>query len=70
LGYQEIRVYFKIDADVSGEQKEDMVRMAQEYSPVFKTITKSAPVSVHFDKEMSKPKSGGLRRAASAVAQT
>jgi uncharacterized OsmC-like protein len=50
VGYQEIRVYFKIDADVSEEQKEEMVRMAQKYSPVFNTIAKSAPVSVHLDK--------------------
>ncbi|MHB8109315.1 MAG: OsmC family protein [Syntrophorhabdaceae bacterium] len=50
VGYQNIRVYFKIDADVSDEQKEEMVRMAQKYSPVFNTIMKSAPVSVHLDK--------------------
>lgn len=50
IGYQNIRVYFKIEADVSDEQKEEMVRMAQKYSPVFNTITKSAPVSVHLDK--------------------
>ena len=50
VGYREIRVFFKIDADVSDEQKEEMVRMAQKYSPVFNTITKSAPVSVKLDK--------------------
>jgi uncharacterized OsmC-like protein len=50
VGYREIRVYFKIDADVSDEQKEEMVRMGQKYSPVFNTITKSAPVSIHLDK--------------------
>ena len=50
VGYQEIRVYFKIDANVSDEQKEEMIRMAQKYSPVFNTITKSAPVSVHIEK--------------------
>jgi uncharacterized OsmC-like protein len=50
VGYREIRVYFKIDADVSDEQKEEMVRMGQKYSPVFNTITKSAPVSVHLDR--------------------
>jgi uncharacterized OsmC-like protein len=51
IGYQQIRVHFKIDADVSDEQKEEMVRMAQKYSPVFNTITKSAPVSVHLDRQ-------------------
>jgi uncharacterized OsmC-like protein len=50
VGYQDIRVYFKIDADISDSQKEELVRMAQKYSPVFNTITKSAPVSVQLDK--------------------
>jgi uncharacterized OsmC-like protein len=50
VGYQDIRVYFKIDADISDNQKEELVKMAQKYSPVFNTITKSAPVSVHLDK--------------------
>jgi len=50
IGYQEIRVYFKIDADVSDEQKEEMVRLGQKYSPVYNTIAKSAPVTVLLDK--------------------
>jgi len=50
VGYQNIRVYFKIDAKISNEQKEELIRMAQKYSPVFNTITKSAPVSVQLDK--------------------
>ena len=50
VGYQEIRVFFKIDADVSDDEKEEMVRMGQKYSPVYNTIAKSAPVSVHLDK--------------------
>jgi len=50
VGYQSIRVYFKIDADISRDQKEELVRMAQKYSPVFNTITKSTPVSVQLDK--------------------
>ena len=49
VAYQDIRVYFKIDADISDEQKEGLIQMAQKYSPVFNTITKSAPVSVHLD---------------------
>lgn len=51
VGYKSIRVYFEVDADVSEEQKEEMVRMAQKYSPVFNTLTRSVPVSVHLDKE-------------------
>ena len=50
VGYQSIKIYFKIDADVSDDQKETLVQMAQKYSPVFNTITKSAPVSVYLDK--------------------
>jgi uncharacterized OsmC-like protein len=50
VGYKEIRVFFKIDAGVSDEQKEELVRMGQKYSPVYNTITKSAPVSVRLDK--------------------
>jgi hypothetical protein len=50
VGYQEILVFFTVDADVSDQEKEEMVKMAQKYSPVFNTITKSAPVSVRLEK--------------------
>ncbi len=50
VGYQQIRVCFKIEADISEEQKEHLVKMAQKYSPVFNTITKSAPVSVQLER--------------------
>jgi uncharacterized OsmC-like protein len=68
VGYQNIRVYFKIDADISEEQKEELIRMAQKYSPVFNTITKSAPVSVHLDKEKLKTKSEASKEAVRAAA--
>jgi len=64
VGYQNIRVYFRIDADISEEEKEELVRTAQKYSPVFNTITKSAPVSVHLEKDISKTKSDALKKAA------
>jgi uncharacterized OsmC-like protein len=51
VGYENIRVYFKIDADVSEEQKEELIRMAQKYSPVFNSIANSVPVSVHLEKK-------------------
>lgn len=50
VGYQQIRVFFKIDADLSDEEKMELVRMGQKYSPVFNTITKSAPVSVLWER--------------------
>lgn len=49
VGYQAIRVFFKIDADVSEAEKEEMVKMAQKYSPVFNTISRSAPIEVKLD---------------------
>jgi len=49
VGYQTIRVYFTIEAEISEAQKEELVKMAQKYSPVFNTITKATPVSVHLE---------------------
>ncbi len=51
VGYKNMRVYFKIEADVSEDQKEDLIRMAQKYSPVFNSIAKSVPISVQLDKK-------------------
>ena len=45
-----IRLYFKIEADVSETQKEELIRMAQKYSPVFNSIAKPVTVSVQLDK--------------------
>lgn len=50
VGYQTIRVYFTIEADIPETQKEELVKMAQKYSPVYNTITRATPVSVHLDK--------------------
>ena len=50
VGYQEIRIFFTIDAEATLEQKEEMIKMAQKYSPVYNTITKSAPVTVQLEK--------------------
>ncbi len=50
VGYENVRVFFKIDADISDEQKEELVQMAQKYSPVFNTIFNATPVSVGLDK--------------------
>ena len=50
VGFKEIRVYFKIDADISDEQKEELLRLGEKYSPVTSTIRSQTPVSVHLDK--------------------
>jgi uncharacterized OsmC-like protein len=46
VGFEEIRVYFTIDADISREEKEELLRMAQKYSPVFNTLVNPTAVSV------------------------
>ena len=51
VGYKNISIYFKIEADLSEEQKEELLKMAQKYSPVFNSIAKPVPVSVHLDKK-------------------
>jgi uncharacterized OsmC-like protein len=43
-------VYFKIDADLSEDKKEELIRMAQKYSPVFNSITRPVSVTVALDK--------------------
>ena len=50
VGFQNIRVYFEIEADLPEAEKEELIKMAQKYSPVFNTITKTTPVSVQLDK--------------------
>ncbi len=49
-GYQEIRMYFKIDADVPDERLEELVQLGPTYSPVYDTITRAVPVSVQLEK--------------------
>ena len=49
VGYENIRVFFSIDADISEEKKEELLQMAQKYSPVFNSITKPISVSVELD---------------------
>jgi len=48
-GYQEIRMKFKIDADVPDEELEELVKLGPTYSPVFDSITKGVPVKVELD---------------------
>jgi uncharacterized OsmC-like protein len=50
VGYEKIRIYFKIDADISDEEKEHLIRMGEKYSPVFNTMSKATPVVSQLDK--------------------
>jgi uncharacterized OsmC-like protein len=49
VGYKNIRVTFKIDGDLSDEEKEELIDMAQKYSPVFNSIAKPVPMQVDLD---------------------
>lgn len=49
VAYQEIRVNFKIEADITDEEKNELVEMAQKYSPVFNTISRPVTVKVETD---------------------
>jgi uncharacterized OsmC-like protein len=43
-GYQEIRMKFRIKADVPDEQLQDLCMIGQQYSPTLDSITKGLPV--------------------------
>ncbi|MEW6014045.1 MAG: OsmC family protein [Candidatus Zixiibacteriota bacterium] len=45
-GYQEIRMRFKIKADASDEQLQDIAKLGPTFSPVFDSITKGVPVKI------------------------
>ena len=48
-GYEEIRMFVTIDADVPPEKLEEIVNLGPTFSPVFDTITRAVPVSVQLD---------------------
>lgn len=50
VAYQEIRVSFKIEADITDQEKEELLEMAQKYSPVFNTVTRPITVQVTLDR--------------------
>ena len=51
VGYENIRVYFKIDADIPDEQKEELIQLAKKYSPVYNSIANPVSVSVELYNE-------------------
>jgi uncharacterized OsmC-like protein len=50
VGFEQIRVSFRIDADIPDDQKEELVRMAQKYSPVYNTIAQQTQVVAQLEK--------------------
>ena len=49
-GYQGIRVNFKIKADATDEQLQQIAKLGPGYSPVFDSITNGVPVAVTADR--------------------
>lgn len=45
-GYQQIRFKFRIKADITDKQLQELVALGPQFSPVFDTLTKGTPVSV------------------------
>lgn len=45
-GYEGIRVYFSIDAEIPDDKKGELIRMAATYSPVYYTVAHAVPVTV------------------------
>lgn len=51
VGYEKISVLMKIDADIPDVEKEELIRMAKKYSPVYNSLAKPVHVSVDLDLE-------------------
>ena len=49
-GYKNIKIKFRIKADVPDEQLEALCRLGPTYSPVFDSVTRGVPVEVSLDK--------------------
>jgi uncharacterized OsmC-like protein len=49
VAYKEIRVNFKIEADISEQEKQELLEMTKKYSPVFNTVTNPVTVKVGLD---------------------
>ena len=49
-GYQNIRMKFKIKADVADEQLEEICQLGPTFSPVFNTLTNGVSIDVELDR--------------------
>lgn len=54
VGYERIRVYFRIDADIPEAKKQELIDMAAKYSPVYNTVANPVPVEVLLDEGQPK----------------
>jgi uncharacterized OsmC-like protein len=53
-GFRDIRVVFDIDADCDESRKQELIEMAQAYSPVFDMLSNGLPVSCRLDDRVRK----------------
>jgi len=53
-GFKNIRVMFDIDADCDDSGKQELIEMAQTYSPVFDMLSNGLPVSCRLDDGVEK----------------
>ena len=49
-GYKNIKITFRIKADVPAEQLEELCQLGPTYSPVFDSVTNGVPVEVRLEK--------------------
>jgi uncharacterized OsmC-like protein len=64
-GFDAIRVVFDIDADCSDTGKQELIEMAQAYSPVFDMLSNGLPVSCMLDNGKEKTREHVNRRRVS-----
>ncbi len=48
-GFSNVRVVFDIDADCDDSKKQELIEMAQAYSPVFDIVSNGVPVTCTLD---------------------
>ncbi|NLI34626.1 MAG: OsmC family protein [Deltaproteobacteria bacterium] len=51
VGYEEIRVFFKIDADITEQEKQELIESARKYYPVFNTVSSPTKVTIQLKGE-------------------
>lgn len=49
VGFQEIRVSLNLEADIPQARKEELVRLAQKYSPIYNTIAQATSIAVQLE---------------------
>ena len=60
VGYERIRVYFTLDADIPDEKKRELIRMAAKYSPVYNTVANPVAVEVLLDEGRTEGKKSAM----------